>query len=290
MKILSILFACSLLPFMIIVLAKKKEDVLLPIRSENVKFESNGIEIAGTLLLPEGAGPYPAIVMGHGSGMSTRSGGRFAADHFSKRGIAFLTYDKRGVGESGGVYVGRENGSEKNLKLLASDVAAGTTYLRTRNDIIDNEIGLWGVSQAGWILPVAANLVNDVAFTILISGPTVTVGEENYYSKLTGDNGSQLGDKSMEEISALLKKKGPYGFDPLPYLNKMNMPGLWLLGEEDMSIPIPETVAHLDRLIMQGHDFKYQVFPSANHGLRVKGRIIEDYWKIQDDFLESIGK
>ncbi len=275
---------------MIIVLAKKKEDVLLPIRSENVKFESNGIEIAGTLLLPEGAGPYPAIVMGHGSGMSTRSGGRFAADHFSKRGIAFLTYDKRGVGESGGVYVGRENGSEKNLKLLASDVAAGTTYLRTRNDIIDNEIGLWGVSQAGWILPVAANLVNDVAFTILISGPTVTVGEENYYSKLTGDNGSQLGDKSMEEISALLKKKGPYGFDPLPYLNKMNMPGLWLLGEEDMSIPIPETVAHLDRLIMQGHDFKYQVIPSANHGLRINGRIIEDYWKIQDDFLESIGK
>lgn len=136
MKILSILLACTLLPFAVILLATNEVNDLLPARSQDVKFESNGVDIAGTLWLPEGKGPFPAIVMGHGSGRSTRTGGRYAADHFSRKGIAFLTYDKRVVGESGGVYVGHENGSEKNLKLLASNVAVGVLFLRTRNDIV----------------------------------------------------------------------------------------------------------------------------------------------------------
>jgi len=262
----------------------------LPARTEDVSFTSEGIEIAGTLWLPEGAGPFPAIVMGHGSGKSTRSGGRIAAEHFSENGIAFLTYDKRGVGESEGVYVGRQNASEKNLKLLASDVTAGVSYLKSRNDIVSDKIGLWGVSQAGWILPIAASHDDEIIFTILLSGPTVTVGEENYYSDLTGDDGSQRGIMTSEEISALLAKKGPYGFDPLPYLEKMDMPGLWLLGAEDMSIPIPETVAHLDRLISEGQNFRYVVFPLANHGLRVNGRMVEDYWQEQDEFLKDVVK
>jgi len=262
----------------------------LPARIEDVSFTSEGIEIAGTLWLPEGAGPFPAIVMGHGSGKSTRSSGRSAAEHFSDKGIAFLTYDKRGVGESEGAYVGRQNGSEKNLKLLASDVTAGVSYLKSRNDIVPDKIGLWGVSQAGWILPITASHDDEIIFTILLSGPTVTVGEENYYSDLTGDDGSQRGTLTSEEISALLAKKGPYGFDPLPYLEKMDIPGLWLLGADDMSIPIPETVAHLNRLISEGHDFKYLIFFQANHGLRVGGKIVEDYWHVQDAFLEDVVK
>jgi len=105
-------------------------------------------------------------------------------------------------------------------------------------------------------------LVLPSANTILLSGPTVTVGA----------------------------KKGPYGFDPLPYLEKMDMPGLWLLGAEDMSIPIPETVAHLDRLISEGQNFRYFVFPQANHGLRVNGRMVEDYCQEQDEFLKDVVK
>jgi len=64
--------------------------------------------------------------------------------------------------------------------------------------LFDSDIGLWGVSQVGWILPIAANLIDEISYTILISGPTVTVGEENYYSDLTGDNGSKLGDKTIK--------------------------------------------------------------------------------------------
>ena len=288
--IIRILIGCLLLTLGIMLWVVDEESTdLLPARTEDIRFESKGAEIAGTLWLPEGSGPFPAIVMGHGSGRSIRSGGRFAAEHFSSNGFAFLTYDKRGVGESEGVYVGRENGSEKNLKLLANDVAAGVLYLKSRTDIVPSKIGLSGVSQAGWILPVAANLVDEISFTILISGPTVTVGEENYFSDLTGDDGSRRGNMTSEELSVQLAKKGPYGFDPLPYLQKMDMPGLWLLGADDMSIPIPETVAHLDQLISEGHDFRYYLFPNANYGLQVGGKIAEDYWQIQDEFIEDVG-
>jgi len=61
-------------------------------------------------------------------------------------------------------------------------------------------------------------------------------------------------------------------------------------GKYDMGIPIPETVAHLDRLILNGHDFKYLVFPHANHGMRVNGKMVDDYWRVQDDFLADVVK
>lgn len=264
------------------------EDDQLPPRKVEVRFESEGVRIAGTLWLPKGNGPFPALVLGHGSGKSTRHNARFAGQHFSSRGIAFLAYDKRGVGNSEGTYVGRNNASKKNLKLLAKDVAAGVSHLRTRADIQADKIGLWGVSQAGWILPIAANLSDNILCTILISGPTVTVGEEGYYSDLTGDDGSKFSNTTIEEISRKLEKKGPSGFDPMPYLEKMKTPGLWVLGDSDMSIPIPETKANLDELISTGKPFEYVAFPGASHSLRVNGMIVDDYWKVQDEFMEKV--
>ena len=259
-----------------------------PNRQVEVQFISEGDMISGTLWLPEGDGPFPALVLGHGSGKSTRHDAGFAAKHFSENGVAFLTYDKRGVGNSEGTYVGRNNVSKKNLKLLAKDIAAGVSYLKSRNDIVAKQVGLWGVSQAGWILPIAANIVDELLCTILISGPTVTVGEEAYYSNLTGNDGSMLRGTNKEQISKLLAAEGPSGFDPLPYLEKMGIPGLWILGEDDMSIPVLETTAHLDKLIEKGHKFKYVVFPNASHSLRVNGMIVDDYWQVQDAFVENI--
>ena len=125
-----------------------------------------------------------------------------------------------------------------------------------------------------------------VAFTILMSGPTVTAGEENFYSELTGDNSVTRGTLSQEEISRLLAERGPSGFDPQPFLKQMEMPGLWLLGSADESIPIPETVAILDDLIENfGRDFTYRVWEGANHGLTVGGILVAEFWSTQEDFL-----
>lgn len=259
--------------------------------AHEVEFVSEGVTLSGTLWLPEGPGPHPALVIVHGSGRQSRNSARGVARHFNPLGIAVLGYDKRGVGESGGVYVGRQNGSAQNLTLLARDAAAGVQLLRTRADIDVTQVGLWGVSQAGWIVPMAATFAPEVMFTVLISGPTVTVGEENYYSELTGDNSGTRSTLSQEEISRLLAERGPFGFDPRPALESMTMPGVWLLGEMDESIPIPETVAILESLIVEhGKDFSYRVWPGANHGMRVNGSVVDEYWSFQEEFLfERVG-
>lgn len=250
-----------------------------------VTYHSDGVIISAALWLPEKKGPHPAIVMVHGSGPSTKEGGRRMARHFVKMGFAVLTHDKRGVGKSGGVYVERNNTSLNNLNLLARDISAGINYLKTRSEIDAFQIGLYGWSQAGWISPIVASLQDDLAFSILISGPTVTTGEENYYSALTGD-GSKSSGLTREQMSQKIKEKGPHGFDPYPYLKNMNIPALWLLGDSDKSIPIPETVANLDRLINEDRkNFIYQIFDKASHGLRVNGRLVDGYWDVQEEFL-----
>jgi uncharacterized protein len=253
---------------------------------QDVEFESEGVTLSGTLWLPRGPGPHPAMVYVHGSGRATRSTGEFVADHFSRAGVAVLVYDKRGTGRSGGTYVGRNNGTEQNLTLLARDAAAGLALLRAHESIDPEQIGLWGISQAGWIVPVAAVLDGDIAFTLLMSGPTVTVGEEMYYSELTGDNSATRATLSQEEISRLLAERGPFGFDPMPYLKQIDVPGFWMLGSADESIPIPETVALLDELIgVYDRNFSYRIWEGASHGLRLNGQRVPDFWDAQDAFL-----
>ena len=81
-------------------------------------------------------------------------------------------------------------------------------------DIDAGQIGLWGISQAGWIIPIAAAVSRgDVAFTIIVSGPTVSIAEENYYSELTGDDQMKPTNLSREEISRRLKEITPAGLD-----------------------------------------------------------------------------
>ena len=156
----------------------------------NVTFNNASVTLSGSLYLPAGAGPHPAIVTVHGSGRQTRGSHKSIADYFVMRGIAVLSYDKRGVGHSEGTYtgIGPQN-SETAFGDLSGDALAGVAFLTDHQSINAEQIGLLGVSQAGWIIPLAAAKSRDVAFIVLFSGPTVTVGEEIYYSDLTGDDG-----------------------------------------------------------------------------------------------------
>ncbi len=138
-------------------------------REERVTFTNPaGVQLAGSLFLPSGPGPHPAVLIGHGSGGQSRHGFyariRFMADAYARRGIAVLTYDKQGVGDSKG------NWEEERLGALAEDVAAGLRYLKTRPEIDADRLGLSGASQAAMILPRAASLVPGVRFMQLRVG------------------------------------------------------------------------------------------------------------------------
>jgi uncharacterized protein len=240
----------------------------LELSAETMTYISaDGITLTGLLTLPETPGPHPAIVVLHGSERGERND--FFREQlrtfFASQGIATLTYDKRGVGDSGGTY--RESASEENLTLLAQDVVAGVNYLQSRPEVDAGKIGLIGGSQAGWVIPLAAQS-EEVAYFIILSGPVVSTGIENAYSELTNDGESPV-QHTSEEISQLLTERTPSGFDPVPVIATLTQPGLWLWGSVDQSVPVPESVENLEALIAEGKEnFSFEIFPNADHNLQ----------------------
>ena len=230
-------------------------------RELDVTFTCEGVRLAGTIYLPTGPGPHPAVVWVHGAGEAERLGwGGQLVPGLVQAGVAVLSYVKRGVGPSGGDCC---PGDQGRFNLLTADVEGAVRVLRTRDGINPDKVGLVGASQAGWIAPRAANNTH-AAFVALASAPTVPERTANLYERLAGGEKGQL---SQEEISRRLRQAGPSGYDPLPDLQRMTMPGLWLFGSTDDKTPVEESVAVLDRLKSEGRDISVQVFPGAGHGL-----------------------
>ncbi len=143
--------------------------------AEDVTFpnpDAADVTLAGTLTLPRGEGPFPAAVLISGSGPQDRDetilGHKpFAvlADHLTRRGIAVLRYDDRGVGESDGDFGGATSAD------FATDANAAFHYLHTRADIDRNAIGFIGHSEGGMVAPIAAASNDHIAFIVLLAGP-----------------------------------------------------------------------------------------------------------------------
>jgi alpha-beta hydrolase superfamily lysophospholipase len=103
-------------------------------------------------------GKHPAVILVHGSGAENRAYVLPFARFLVRRGAAVLGYDKRGVGGSTGDW------KTASFEDLADDVVAAFEYLKSRRDIDPAQIGLLGVSQAGWVMPLAAVRAKNVAF------------------------------------------------------------------------------------------------------------------------------
>lgn len=157
-----------------------------PYKAEDVKYANDmspGVELAGTLTIPDGAGPFPAVVLITGSGPEDRNETVFGhrpflvlADYLTRQGIAVLRADDRGVGGSTG------NHASATSEDFATDVLAGVAFLKTRPEIDAERIGLIGHSEGGIIAPMAAMQSKDVAFIVLLAGPGVN-GEEILYQQ-----------------------------------------------------------------------------------------------------------
>jgi uncharacterized protein len=147
-----------------------------PYNSEDVTIvnKAGGVTLGGTLTLPRGAGPFPAVVMLTGSGPQDRDETIFdhkpflvIADRLTRRGIAVLRTDDRGVGKSTGSL------ATVTDEDLAGDAIACVEFLKSRKDINPDEVGLIGHSEGGIIAPIAAVRSKDVAFIVLLAGPGV---------------------------------------------------------------------------------------------------------------------
>lgn len=237
-----------------------------------VEFGSKGATISGTVVLPQKI--TAAIVLVHGSGQEKRM--TALSDELADHGIATLTYDKRGVGKSGGVYAGPEVGtnniSAENLSLLASDAAAAVQELvRRLPSDAPVPVGLMGGSQAGWIIPLAASRSSDAKFMVIWSGPVVTAREQLRFQFYTGAQADFWDNHTEAEARAHIKS-APDRFefvdtDPLESLRTLSIPALWLFGGRDPNVPVRLSIERLHPLIEGGKSYEYEVFPRETHFL-----------------------
>jgi uncharacterized protein len=234
---------------------------------EEVGFISHGVTLSGTLVLPAGD-IQAAVVFVHGSGKQERS--LAWAERFAASGIAALVYDKRGAGKSGGEYEGNQSVSGKNVALLADDALAGLRLLTTHSRLKDKPVGLAGISQAGWIAPLAARNSKLVQFLVLWSGPVCKVSEEDIYSKYTGDADGAAAPPYLEALHA---RKDPYIWpdflgrdtDSAEDLSTLQIPGLWIFSDNDRSIPVDLSIRQLQVLGGRGHRYDYALFSGLGH-------------------------
>ena len=260
-----------LIILLLLILVASNHVLAIPPRftTKSVKFVSNGDTLAGTILKP--LHPFAALVIVHGSGQEKRM--MVFATLLANNGIAVLTYDKRGVGESGGVYAGPEVGTNNvdstNLNLLSLDASAAANTLLADLPILSIPIGLIGGSQAGWIIPLAVEKNSKIGFMVIFSGALVTVREQLRFQFYTQGN-INFWDTHTEEDARkhIFNDADKYQFtdvDPLVALSKLSIPGLWIYGGKDIQVPVKLSIEHLNTLQSKNKRYKYKLFPDLGH-------------------------
>ena len=267
-------------PFVI----RRTDTVPLPYAEEVVVFHNGDTKLAGTLLLPRGKGPFPAVVLAHGSGAMDRTADIFLADYLARNGIAVLIYDKRGVGKSTGEW------RRATLDALAADAAAGVQMLRARAGIDSKRVGVAGRSQGGQLAVIGASRYPQIAFAIDIAGSLVPPWQQMNYQVAANMSRERLSREDSVAAQSIMNEKwtvartgigwdslathvrriradnpkwieyvqlpdklsdirgsweGQMGFDYGPVLARFDKPVLALFGERDTSTPTDQTVAVL---------------------------------------------
>lgn len=239
------------------------------------RFHSGSVELVGLLMTPYSPGTHPAVVFIHGSGKSIRDYHWYLhmADHLARHGIAVLLPDKRGCGKSGGEWL------YSSFNDYADDALAAVDFLAGFPDINPGKIGLIGMSQGGFVLPLAAAKSKKVRFLVSFSGSAVTI-EKTMRFEISED----IKDKGVpgwlvpliEPIFFRRAKKwnGEFwkingSFDPLPYWRKLSIPALVINGKKDKNVPVNESVTILETVRRENKNAQItiQLYDDSGHGI-----------------------
>lgn len=271
-----------------------------------IGWTSDEATLKGTLLLPPGPGPFPAVVLTQMSSPATREGYREFAYFFVAHGIAALIYDRRGSGESSG----SEGGA--GMLQLADDAARAATALAALPEIDARRIGTWGHSQGGWVAPIAATRSSQISFVIAQSASGVSPALQEIFRVEHNARDAGLSEQEVaeavdyekrlmnwvrsgegrEEIHALSKKNANarwakfvelneqlpdqpsarsqsfWWFDPAPELAKLRVQVLVIHGDRDGYVPVQASVPILQRAFDKTQA-DFHLLPRMAHGLWV---------------------
>lgn len=145
-------------------------------KSEDVSYtnKDKSITFAGTITIPNGKGPFPAVLLVTGSGPQNRDEELFGhkpfaviADYLTKHGYIVLRVDDRGTGKTTGTFKGATTAD------FVQDANAGIDFLESRKEVNDKKVGLLGHSEGAIIAPTVASQRKDIDFVIMMAGPGV---------------------------------------------------------------------------------------------------------------------
>jgi dienelactone hydrolase len=280
-------------------------DIRPPFREEEVRFRNGEIELAGTLLLPDGPGPHPAVVFLHGSGSEGRWASTYLARRVVRGGTAALIWDKRGVGGSSGSW------EDAGFEDQAGDVAAAVALLRSRPEVDAERVGIHGHSQGGTIAPLVA-VRSSADFVIGSAASGLPMDDVEVFSV-----GNFVGIPSMSGEEALLARayvealvdvayhgaprdsldaiterargrewffeppapENSYwsfsrriaDYDPLVWWRQVDVPVLLVYGSEDERVPVEPSVAAItEALESVGRSATVRIFYGADHTFRLR--------------------
>ncbi|MEV5720286.1 alpha/beta hydrolase [Amycolatopsis mediterranei] len=233
------------------------------VTNDDVTFTNGGVTLHGTVVAPPGGTKLPGLVMIHGSGAHLRDDYRFEAEAFARQGIATLIYDKRTDGYSQ---------FERSYSTLADDALAAVEALRKRPEVDPARVGVWGLSEGGWVAPLAASRSSDVAFVVTLGANGVEPPRQQAWAienqlRRLGMAGSIV---RMASSTMMRQLVGGGVFpeahhDPVPVLKSLRQPVLGLWGAKDVLTPPGEAV-QIFRESLAHHTLR--VFPDAQHQLR----------------------
>lgn len=283
-----------------------------PYREEEVRYTnpSAGNDLAATFTIPVGQGPFPAVILLTGSGPQDRDESLMGhkpflvlSDYLTRKGIAVLRADDRGIGKSTG------NFNTATTADFATDAEAGIAFLKTRPEVNPKKIGLVGHSEGGIIAPMVAARNRDVAFIVMMAGSGVRgdqilVAQSQLLSEAAGVGHEQAEKNAAKESeilalilqekdNAVLEKKvreklagepesaiaagiaqlnSPWmryfiSYDPATSLTKVRCPVLALNGSKDLQVPSRQNLPAIRKALEEGGNKNIEIveLPGLNH-------------------------
>jgi dienelactone hydrolase len=204
------------------------------------------------------------------------------AGAFAEHGIAALIYDKRGTGQSTGDWY------HARLDELAGDALAGVRYLQGRVEVDADQVGLWGLSQGGWVVPLAAARSPHPSFIITVSAAGVSPAQQELYR---WDNLlSALGYTERTRDAAMKAVRLQFDLDrldlslvdtlflgldfehnPVPVLEQVSQPVLAIWGAADQVVPPGVSAAIFAEALERGgnQDVTIRTFAGVGHSLEL---------------------
>lgn len=294
--LLTILGLITLLILPLVIKDRAKSKLTGPdlsgIKYSEITFENktDSLTLAAMLMLPDGEGPFPVVIFIHGSGPSFRNNVWYlsVAKHLINNGIAVVLPDKRGCEKSEGEWIGA------NFNRLASDVLSAVEYVKKQNTFHCSEIGILGMSQGGWIAPVAASQSADFDFVAIMSGATVTSDEQLIYEEINNIEpytykfiAKLIAPVTARRISKMPHQKALTGFDPIPYWKQISVPVFMGFGGDDKNVPVDKCIERLKTNNL--NEFLVKVYPHGGHAIRnpETNKVSADYLKDLVSFIEN---